>query len=78
MSLVHHVEMHALRTNNAGGRATTRSKISNGTRLLQRIDGRTTNARVALRSTIPSNREFGRQVRARFDIDGQQACDFSG
>ena len=30
---------------------------------------------VALRSTIKSNCAFGRQVRRRFDIDGQQACE---
>src|SRR5260370_9974395 len=37
--------MHALRTNNAGGRATTRSKVSNGTRLFANTDGRTSSAR---------------------------------
>ena len=45
MSLVHHVEMHALRTNNAGGRATTRSRISNRWRMLPGVDGRSSAAR---------------------------------
>jgi hypothetical protein len=45
MSLVHHVEMHAVRTNNAGGRATTRSRISNRSRMLPGVDGRSSAAR---------------------------------
>jgi hypothetical protein len=42
---VHHADMHALRTNNAGGRATTRSKISNRSRMLPGVDGRSSAAR---------------------------------
>jgi hypothetical protein len=30
---------------------------------------------IALRATIKSNCAFGRQVRRRFDIDGQHACE---
>jgi hypothetical protein len=37
--------MHALRTNKVAGRATTRSKVSNGTLLFANIDGRTSSAR---------------------------------
>jgi hypothetical protein len=37
--------MHALRTNNAGSRATTRSKISNRSRMLPGVDGRSSAAR---------------------------------
>ena len=48
MSLVHHVEMHALRTNNAGGRATTRSRISNRWRMFPGVDGSDADNRRAL------------------------------
>jgi hypothetical protein len=37
--------MNAVRTNIVAARATTRSKISNGTRLLQNVDGRSSSAR---------------------------------
>jgi hypothetical protein len=37
--------MHAVRSNNVAGRATTRSKVSNGTRLFANTDGRSSSAR---------------------------------
>jgi hypothetical protein len=37
--------MHAVRTDNVATRATTRSKVSNGTRLLQNVDLRSSSAR---------------------------------
>ena len=37
--------MQALRSNIATARATTRSEVSNGTRLLQNVDGRSSSAR---------------------------------
>ncbi len=44
-SLWHKQRMHAHRTKNVDGRATTRSKVSNGTRLFANTDGRTSSAR---------------------------------
>jgi hypothetical protein len=62
MSLVHHVEMHALRTNNAGGRATTRSRISNWSRMLPGVDGRSYTARRFRDISANYEAEFGGNI----------------
>jgi hypothetical protein len=57
--------MHAHRTKNVDGRATTRSKVSNGTRLFANTDGRSSSAR--------RFRDLVQSFEAEFDGDLSEA-----
>jgi hypothetical protein len=64
-SLWHKQRMHAHRTKNAYGRATTRCKVSNGTRLFANTDGRSSSAR--------RFRDLVQSFEAEFDGDLSEA-----
>jgi hypothetical protein len=64
-SLWHKQRMHAHRTKNVDGRATTRSKVSNGTRLFANTDGRSRSGR--------RFRDLVQSFEAEFDGDLSEA-----
>jgi hypothetical protein len=54
--------MQALRTNNARALPTTRSRVSNGTRLLENVDGRSSSARRFRDLTQAYSNELGGEL----------------